>query len=119
MKTGLNPTLLARPFSVQILPFYRPKPNLQDPGEIGGANAPPNSPTKLRKRSLGRVSAARVWPGGHNLLVGLPGFPFCFYLQLVSSFESRILTKWPWILGFNRSILKDSSQPVFNLLILP
>ena len=64
------------PFSAQILPFYRQKPNVQDPGEIGGANAPPNSPTKPQKRDFGRVSAARVWPGGHTLLVGRPGLAF-------------------------------------------
>ena len=80
-------------FSAQILAFYRHNPNNQDPAEIGGAIAPPNSPTMSRKRGLGRVSAARVWPGGHTLLVGGPGIPFCFYLQLVFSFESRIVTK--------------------------
>ena len=42
------------PFSANILAFYRQNPNHQDPGEIGGANAPPNSPTKQRKRGLGR-----------------------------------------------------------------
>ena len=85
------------PFSVKILAFYRQKPNLQDPGEIGGANAPPNSTTKPRKRGFGRVSAARVWPGGHTLLVGLPGFEFWFYLGLVLQFSSEILKKWPLI----------------------
>ena len=57
-------------FSAQILPFYRQKPSMQDPGEIGGANAPPNSPTMPRKRGFCRVSVARVWPAGHTLLVG-------------------------------------------------
>ena len=94
------------PFSAQVQAFYREKPNNQDPGEVGGANAPPNSPTKPRKRDLGRVSAARVWPDGHTLLVGFSRSFFCLYLQFVSSFGSRILTKWPWILGFNRSILR-------------
>ena len=89
---------------------------MQDPGEIGGANAPPNSPTLPRKRGLGRVSAARVWPGGHTLLVGLPGLTSCFYLQLVSSFESGILTKWPWIFGFNRSILRGFFSTGFQPL---
>ena len=42
-------------------PFIGKKPSVQDPGEIGGANAPPNSPTLPRKRGLGRVFAARVW----------------------------------------------------------
>ena len=64
--------------------------------KIGGANAPPNSPTKPRNRDFGRVSAARVWPGGHTLLVGLPDFAFWLYLQLDFSFKSGILTKWPF-----------------------
>ena len=93
-------------FSAQILAFYRHNHNNQDLGEIGGANAPPNSPTMLRKRGFGRVSTARVWPDGHTLLVGLSGMSFYLYLQLVSSFEFRILTKWPLILCFNRSMLR-------------
>ena len=84
--------------------------------KVGGANALPNSPTEPRKRGFGRVSAARVWPGGHTLLVGLPGFAFCFYLQLVVQFESRIATKWPWILGFNRSILRGFFSTDFQPL---
>ena len=104
------------PFSANILAFYRQNPNHQDPGEIVGANAPPNSTTKPRKCGFGRVSAARVWPGGHTLLVGLPGFTFCFYLQLVFSFESRIVTKWPLILGFNRSILRGFFSTGFQHL---
>ena len=71
-------------------PFIGKKPSLQDPGEIGGANAPPNFPTLPRKCGLGRVSAARVWPGGHTLLVGLPGFPsafiFSWFLRLSLGF---------------------------------
>ena len=63
--------------------------------KIGGANAPPNSLTKPRKHGFGRVSAARVWPGGHTLLVGLPGLAFWLYLQLDFQFESEIVTKWP------------------------
>ena len=108
-------------FSAQILAFYRHKSSKEDPGEIGGANAPPNSPTKPQKRGFGRVSAARVWPGGHTLLVGLPGFSFCIYLQFVSSFDFRILTKWPWILGFNRSILRgffSTSFPPLNFALI-
>ena len=109
------------PFSVQILAFYRHNPHEEDPGEIGVANAPPNSPTLPWKRGLGRVSAARVWPGGHTLLVDLPGFSLWLYLELVVQFESRIATKWPWILGFNRSILRGffstSFQPLdFSLI---
>ena len=117
---------------MQLLAFYRHNPHEEDPGEIGGANAPPNSTTKPRKRGLGRVSAARVWPpsrvsaarvwpGGHTLLVGFPAFSLCFNLQLVFSFESSIVTKWPVILGFNRSILRGffstGSQPLDFALI--
>ena len=89
------------PFLVQILPFYRQKPNLQDPGKIRGANAPPNLLTKPWKCGFGRVSAARVWPSGHtqggdapwfhdmmSYLTGFavlgPGFDeTSFYLQLL------------------------------------
>ena len=78
-------------------PFIGKKISVQDPGEIGGANAPPNSPTKPRKRGFGLVSVARVWPGGHTLLVGLPGFEFWFYLGLNLQFSSEILQKWPLI----------------------
>ena len=78
------------PFSVQILPFYRQKPNLQDPMKIGGANAPPNSLTEPRKRGSGRVSAARVWPPGHALLVERPSFSCWLYLQLDLQFKSEI-----------------------------
>ena len=106
MKTRLNPTLHWPPFSAQVQAFYRQNPNQKNPREIGGANTPPNSPTKPWKRGLGRVSAARVWPGGHTLLVGCPGFALWLYLELVFQFESWILTKWPCILGFNRSILR-------------
>ena len=109
-------------FSAQIMAFYRHKPNNQDPGEVGGANAPPNSPRLPRKRSPSRVFAARVWPGGHTLLVGQPGFSLWLYLELVSSFGSQILTKWPRILGFNRSILRGffstGFQPLDVALIL-
>ena len=65
--------------------------------KIGGANAPPNSPTEPQKRGFGRVS-------GHTLLEVLPGFLICNYLYLNLQFMSEILTKWPLILGFNRSI---------------
>ena len=83
--------------------FYRQKPRGERCEKIGGANAPPNSLTKPRKCGFGRVSAARVWPGGHTLLVVLPGFSICIYLYLDLQFMSGILTKWPLILGFNRS----------------
>ena len=60
MKTRLNPIFAwVVPFSVQILLFYRQKPNLQDPMKIGGANAPPNSLTKPRKR--GQVATPYWW----------------------------------------------------------
>ena len=67
-----NPSL--RPFCLAERGIYSQKPNNHDPGEVGGANAPPNSPRLPGKRGYCRVSAARVWPGGHTLLVGLPGF---------------------------------------------
>ena len=106
-------------FFVQILSFYRQKPNLQDKMKIGGANAPPNSITEPRKRDFGRVSAAFLWPGGHSLLVELPGFASCIYLQLDFQFESGILTKWPLIFASTNRFWEDSSQPVFNLSDLP
>ena len=119
IKTRLNPNLPSPPFSVHIMAFYRQKPNHQDPGEVGGVHAPPNSPRLPRKRGPSRVSAARVWPDGHILLVGLSGGFFWLYPLLVLSFELRILTKWPWIFGFNRSILREFFSNGFNLLILP
>ena len=75
--------------------------------KIGGANAPPNSLTKPWKHGFGRVFAVRVWPGGHTLLVVVPDFATCFYLQLDLQFKSGILTKWPLIFGFNRLICRD------------
>ena len=102
-------------------PFIGKKPNKQDPGEIGGANAPPNSPRLPRKRGLGCVFAARVWPGGHTLLVGLPGVSFCLYLGLDLLFGSEILKKWPLIFASTRSILGEffstSFQPLDFTLI--
>ena len=74
--------------------------------KIGGAYVPPNSLTKPRKRGFGRVFVARVWPGGHTLLVVLPGFSICFYLQLDLQFMSEILTKWPLIFVFNQLICR-------------
>ena len=103
------------PFSVQILPFYRQKPNLQESMKIGGANAPPNSITEPRKRGFGHFSAAFLWPVGHILLVELPGFAYCIYLQLDFQFESAILAKWPLIFASTDRFWEDSSQPVFNL----
>ena len=69
--------------------------------KIGGANAPPNLLTKPQKRGFGHVFAARVWPGGHTLLVVLQGFAICFYRVLDFSFQLLNLTKQPLILGFN------------------
>ena len=68
-------------------PFIGKKPSMQKPGEIGGANAPLNSPTLPRIRGFCRVSAARVWPDGHTLLVGLSGVFFWLYPLLVLSLE--------------------------------
>ena len=93
--------------------FYRQKPRGERCEKIGGANAPPNFLTKPR------ICDQRVWPGGHTLLVVLPGFSIYIYLQLDLQFKSGILTKWPLILGFNRSICRDLFQLVFNLSDLP
>ena len=57
--------------------------------KIGEANASPNSLTKPRKRGFGRNFAARVWPGGHTLLVVVPGFVLWLYLQLDFSLQLR------------------------------
>ena len=72
--------------------------------KIGGANAPPNSLTKPQKYDFGCVFVAKVWPGGHTLLVVLPDFLICNHIYLDLQFMSGIFTKWPLILGFNRSI---------------
>ena len=101
-------------FSAQTS-IYKEKPQGGNPGKIEGANAPPNSLTKPRKCGFGRVSAARVWPPGHTLLVELPGFSFWLYLQLDLQFKSGILTKWPLIFASTDRFWEDSSQPVFNL----
>ena len=87
--------------------FYRQKLRGERCEKIWGANAPPNSLTKPRKRGFCRILTARVWPGGHTLLVVLLNFSICIYLQLDLQFKSGILTKWPLILGFNRSICRD------------
>ena len=107
------------PFYSENPAFYRQKPSGERREKIGGANAPPNSLTKPRKYGFGRVSVARVWPGGHTQLVVLPSFSICINLQLDLQFKSEILTKWPLIFGFNRLIWDDSFQPVFNLSDLP
>ena len=49
-------------------PFIGKKPSVQDPGEIGGANTPPNSPTLPRKRGFCRVSAAILGSYGEREL---------------------------------------------------
>ena len=84
---------LVLPIYNEKLAFYRQKPRRERREKIGGANAPPNSKTKPQKRSFGCVSAARVWPGGHTLLVVLPDFAICFYLILDFSFQLLNLTK--------------------------
>ena len=47
------------PLCVQILAFYRHNPHEEDPGEIGGANAPPNSLTSRENAAF----AAFLRPG--------------------------------------------------------
>ena len=106
------------PFCSAESSIYRQNPNREYPAKIGGANAPPTD----FKQPRNAAGTAFLRPGGHTLLVGRPGIPFCFYLQLVSSFESSIVMKWPWILGFNRSILRGffstGFQPLDFALIL-
>ena len=55
--------------------------------------------TKQRKRGFGRVSAARVWLGGNTLLVLLPVFSICLYLQLDLQFKSDFdeMAFDPWL----------------------
>ena len=48
------------PIYSEIPAFYRQKLRGERCEKIGGANVPPNSLTKPRKRGFGRVSAARV-----------------------------------------------------------
>ena len=117
MKTGLNPipAWLSFFFSAQTS-IYKEKPQGGNPEKIGGANAPPNSLTKPRKRGFGRVFAARVWPGGHTLLVGLPGISSCLYLGLNLQFRSEILKKWPLIFLLNRLILRGFFSTGFQPL---
>ena len=107
------------PFSVQILPFYRPKPRGKRCEKIGGANAPPNSLTKPRKCSFGRVFAALVWPGGHTQLVEIPYLMIFLYFLLVFSFLLQDLTKQPLIVGFNRLIQGGFFSTGFNLSDMP
>ena len=93
-------------FSVKCS-IYREKPNGGERTKIGGANAPPTDSNKPRKRGFGRVSTARVWPGGHTRGVELPGFVIWCYLLLDLQFWVLDLTKRPLIFGFNRLILED------------
>ena len=73
-------------FQHRECPFIGQKPNNQDPGEIGGANAPPNSPTLPRKRGLGRVFAALATPCWWVALVSLSAFIFSLFLRLSPGF---------------------------------
>jgi len=87
--------------------------------KVGGANAPPTTITKPRKRGLGRVFVALGWRGGHTQMVGLPGLLIRLYLLLVFSFQLQNLTKQSLIVGFNRLIWEDSFQLIFNLSDMP
>ena len=98
--------------------FYRHKPNNQDPGEVGGANAPPNSLTMPRKCGFCRVSTARVWPGGHTLLVELLGFAFLALSSVGFLVYVRDCDEMAFSLASTDRFWEDSSQPVFNLLIV-
>ena len=81
------------PFCSVETSIYREKLKGEDPGKIGGANAPPTDVTRPRKHGLGRVSAALVWPGGHTQLAGSPGLVNFLYLLLVVLFLLQKLTK--------------------------
>jgi len=63
----------------------------------GGANAPPITPIKSRKCGFFRVSAVRMWEGGHIQGVVLPAFAIWLYLVLDFSFQLLDLTKLPLI----------------------
>ena len=63
--------------------IYSQKPYNHDPGEVGGANAPPNSPRLPQKRGFCRIFAALVWPGGHTKRGVAPGLKWGSYLMLV------------------------------------
>ena len=73
-------------FSAKVQAFYRHKPNNQDPGELGGANAPPNSPRLPRKRGFCRVSAARATPCWWVTLVSPSDFIWSWFLRLDPGF---------------------------------
>ena len=94
--------------------IYSQKPKVGDPGKIGGANAPPTASVMPRKRSLGRVCAALVWPGGHTKGRGAAGLKGISHLQLVFLFLLQPLTKQPLISWLQ---LLDSGRIFLNLLI--
>ena len=92
--------------------IYSQKPKGGDPGKIGGANAPPTESVVPRKRGLGRVSAALVWPGGHTKGGEAPGLKNSPYLLLVFLFLSNC---WRNSLDFVASIARfreNFSQPL-------
>ena len=93
--------------------IYSQKPKGGDPGKIGGANAPPTDTVLPRKRGLGRVFAAVVWPGGHTKR-GASGLKIIPYLLLVFSFLLQPLTKQALILRLQSL---DSGRIFLNLLI--
>ena len=96
------------PIYSEIPAFYRQKPRGERREKIGGANAPPTNIKRPRKRDFGRVF-------GHTRLGQLPRLEIFPYLLLVFPFLLQNLIKRPLIFGFNRLILDDSFQLVFNL----
>ena len=94
MKTSLNPiSAWSSSFQHKYWPFIGKNPTCRIPGRSGEQTLP-LTPQPSRGS---RVSAARVWPDGHTLLVGLPGVELWFYLGLDLQFSSEILKKWSLI----------------------
>ena len=79
--------------------FYRQKPRGERCEKIGGANAPPNSLTKPRECGFGRVSVARVWPGGHTLLGCSPASRFVFIFSWICSLSLGFWRNGLWSLA--------------------
>ena len=107
------------PFSANILAFYRQNPNHQDPGEIRGANAPPNSPTSrgnAARAAFPRPGCGQVaTPCWSVSPVSRSAFIFSWFSRLIPGLWRNGL----WFLALTDRFWEDSSQPVSNLLILP
>ena len=75
------------PFSVQILAFYRHNPHEEDPGEIGGANAP------LTPQPSGGNAALAAFPRPGCGQVATP----CWWVALVSPSDFI----WSWFFSLS------------------